>query len=259
MGARIEEDPHPCCFERVIDEVGNDLTAPQQSWIARHVGVCCVDDRHAHADARGVDHDVGAGDVADDADRCCLRETCCLLGTVTGPVQHRDVGCASSAQRIDHRSGGTPGPDHRDLSSIDLDASCCQRRHETRAVGTRPDEFVTVPADGVHRVQGPRCRIETIDCTGDIFLERHRDRQASDPEKAHRRQRRSCIGDVKRGIRPVDAGCVECGLVNCRRQAVRHRRADDRSDPWRAHPPPNSTPANSRMLASCCSNVAANA
>ena len=164
-----------------------------------------------------------------------------------------------------------------------------QRRHESGAVGARPDEDVAVPADRVDRLQRTCRRVEPIDRGGDVGLVRHRHRHATDAEHAHRLDRRRAVArcHVERGVRPVDArrrrsrhggspatGCVRPANRSARRAVTRartrrnsdrppaerssttRRRSADlaRRDGLDGAEPPHSRPAAAAaaLLASCC-------
>ena len=93
-----------------------------------------------------------------------------------------------------------------------------ERGDESRSVGTRSDESIAVPADGVDRLQRAGRGFESIDGIGDLALVRHRHREAGDPQHAHRIERSatSPVGHIERDVGPVDPCRVEGGLVDDR-------------------------------------------
>ncbi len=154
-----------------------------------------------------------------------------------------------------------PPPSTHTLRPLNVDTLSRQRGDESFTV--RAVALQSAVADGYDGVDASKCRcrrIELVDQVGDGFLVRHRDREASKAEHAHRVQRRARSAglDLERGVHPVDSGGGESGIVKRGREAVTHRAADDggKSSGRRDHP---SNPRSRACctLISCCSLVAA--
>ena len=126
-------------LERVVHEVGDDLAGAQQRRVERQlVG--------AHADRRGVDDDVGAGDVVGRADpgrpaparrpprpAPRVRLTTAMSAAPARPSASTTLRAAAA------------GADHGDRGAGDVDAGRGQRGDEAVAVGAVADEASVAP------------------------------------------------------------------------------------------------------------------
>ncbi len=202
----------------MVHQVDDHLRGLQPFDGARQVvggGVRRID---PHADARRIDHQVGDTDVVDRANRCNAGEFAGGLGRCDGPVDHPDRVDAGATECIDHRPGGSAGPDDRDLQPADVDAVLRERGDESGAVGAGTDQVDAVPADRVDRAQCGGRGVEPVDRCGNVVLVRHRDRQPGDAEHAHGgdRVRAPAVGDVEGGVGPRIACRIEGRLVDHR-------------------------------------------
>ena len=144
-----------------------------------------------------------------------------------------------------------PRPRHRAPRSAPTDRHILrgQRRDEPGTVGAVPlQPSIARRHDGVDAAQRRRRRIELVDQRGDVLLVRHRDRQPTEPQRAHRVERRTgAPGATSNAVYTQSSpSAANAGVVQRRRQAVAHRAADDRGD--RVAPVITSRPASRALL-----------
>ena len=102
-----------------------------------------------------------------------------------------------------------PAPSTHDALAGDLDTLRGQRGDEPGAVGAvalQPP--VAERHDRVDAAQRGRRRVELVDQRGDVLLVRHRHRETTEAEHAHRVERGRGVArrDLERDVHPVDSG-----------------------------------------------------
>ena len=219
----------------VIHEVGDDLSGCRQSRIARRDRRRATAGIDTHADAGGVDDDVGTGHVADDArrtpaldsDAACSARSAFRLSTVMSAAPARPS--ASITERAAPPAPMTAMRAPRRRHPLVPARRRIRRRRCWNRRGSSPSQLTVLTDRNVRAAGSSRST-----ALATVGLVRHRDRQTAQIRgQPHRveRVRGPPERHVERGVHPVDTGGVEGRLVDDRREAVRDRRADDAGDP----------------------------
>ena len=192
---------------------------------------------------RRVDDDVGARHVAGDADPAATRPAARPRGRaraerLTTMMSRR----AGTPERVDHRAGRAAGAEHGDPAPATSTPASAQRGDEAVAVGAVPDEppsAVTTTVLTERSAAAAGSSSSTAAATSSL-CGIVTDSPPSPSTRIASTRRGAAPGrDLERGVRPVEPGGGERGVVDRRRQAVarpasRSRRRRHASAPRRS-------------------------
>ena len=182
QGSRGAGRPEQGGVQWVHDDVGHDLAVVEQRRVERErTGT------RSHADRRGVDHEVGGGDVGGGAHPTHrVGETGGDLGRTGRAVHDGHVDGAGAGQRQGQAPAGAARPEQHHPPAAGIGARLAERSEEAVAIGVVTLEAATrAPDHGVDGLEA-RCRRRAeVDGGGHVGLVRHGHAQALDPEGPH--------------------------------------------------------------------------